>query len=163
MQQQSSKERSLAKSEMRKGNKAMAQLHAQNAIRFEQQANMILQNACGVHAVRIDIAKAKATRDMVAMQEEAAKQMEQVVKKIDPVKVTKTQMRMDATKEKVGVVNQVMNPAGTVDAGAEDLMAALENEISVEGLNAAVNIPQGQPVQGYQQGVQQGNRGYGAQ
>lgn len=138
------KQRNLAKKELARGNRAAAQLYAQNAIRYEQQANQLLQNCSAISSMATDINTAETTGKMAHMQSVATSELNQKVSQIDPNKVAAQRVAYDAHKSNLNAVNDIItNPEGQQDLamGADNILDSLYDEIAMDQEAQLSQIP----------------------
>lgn len=145
---EATKHRNKAKAELRKGNRAAAQMYAQSAMRFEQQANQLLQQAGATTSYAIDMRAAETTSQMAHTMALATTQMTETSKKINLDKVSANRSKLNTLKEKMGAAHDLLTVGEDdmeINAGAEDLLAALERENDEYAMAQISEIPQGIP------------------
>jgi charged multivesicular body protein 1 len=144
------KERQRAKTELSRGNRAAAALYAQNAVRYEQQANQLLQNASAVNGMALDMKAAQTTAQTAKTMGVATGAMAQATAHVDLTKLSKNRTRMDGLKQQMGAAHEMLTGGEgetQLQAGAEDLLAALEEENNALAMMALADIPEGIPGQ----------------
>lgn len=148
-QKEAAAQRKKAKLELKKGNRAAAQMYAQNAVRYDQQANSLLQNCSATQGFATDMRTAAVSAQMATTMQSAATGMEQCSKKINLEKVAANRTKMDGLKQKMGAAHELLvggEGEMEIGAGAEDLLAALEAENAEDAMNQIADIPTGLPV-----------------
>jgi len=132
MQKAAQKERAKARMELKKGNRAAAQLYAQNAVRYEQQANTLLQGCAATNGYATDLRAGVVSAQMAQNMNKATAGLNSVVKKVDLQKVSAQRTKMDGLKAKMSTANELLVGQGEsemeVNACADDLLAQLEAE-----------------------------------
>ena len=148
IQKEATKERNKAKAALKKGNRAAAQLYAQNAVRYDQQAAQLLQSASTTTGYATDLRQAQVTKQMAQNMTIATNGLAQNVKAVDLNKVSAQRTKLDGLKEKMGAAHELLAGEGEMDlqAGADDLLAALEQENQEDALMQLNDIPQGLPA-----------------
>ncbi|KAK8895593.1 hypothetical protein M9Y10_024063 [Tritrichomonas musculus] len=149
MQKEANKERNKAKAELKRGNRAAAQLYAQNAVRYDQQANQLLQSVAATNGYAVDMRQAQVSAQMAQTMAQATAGMEKSAKQVNLEKLSANRTKMDGLKEKMGAAQDLLvNGDGQMDlnAGAEDLLATLDAENAQEALTQIADIPMGQPI-----------------
>jgi len=144
------KEKTKAKAALKKGNRAAAQLYAQNAVRFEQQAQQILQSCATTTGFATDLRSGVVSANMAKNMSLATTGLEQTVQSVDLKKVADQKIKMDSLKQKMGAAHELItNGEGEleVSSGAEDLLLALEDENAEDAMLQIGDIPMGMPVQ----------------
>ena len=151
MQKQAQKERTKAKQELKKGNKAAAQLYAQNAIRYEAQANTLLQGSAATNGYATDLRAGVVNAQMAQNMAKATSGLDRAVKKVDLQKICAQKTKMDGLKTKMSAANELLVGIGDSEletqAGTEDLLAQLEAENQQDAIMQIEQIPQGFPSQ----------------
>ena len=150
LQKEANKERNKAKAELKKGNRATAQMYAQNAIRFEAQAQTLLQQCAATTGYAADMRTAESTAQTAKTMGLATKGMADATKKVDLEKLSANRTKMDSYKQKAGAANDLLTQGEgdmEIAAGAEDLLASLEVENNEYAMMQISDIPQGVPVQ----------------
>ena len=153
------KERLIAKNDLKKGNRQTAALHAQNAVRYEQQAKQMLQNVAALNGYAINLEQAQTSASMAKTMNQAASSIQKNEKQTNLNQLSANRTKMDGLKQNMGAAHDLLtNGEGQMDlnAGAEDLLATLEAENAEDALTQIAEIPNGQPminpgmpVQGY--------------
>lgn len=144
------KERTLAKNDLKRGNRATATLHAQNAVRYEQQAKQILQNAAALNGYASDMQQAQTQAKMSQTMDQAAKEMQKNAKQTNLNQLSANRTKMDGLKQNMGAAHNLLTQGdGDMDlqANADDLLSNLEDEVTFDAMSAQPAIPQGQPIQ----------------
>lgn len=148
LNKEATKERNKAKAALKKGNRAAAQLYAQNAVRYEQQANNLLQSAATTQGYATDIGAARVTAQMNRNMAVATHGLQQNVAAVNVDKVAAQRSKLDQLHDKVNVANQLVTGESdlSVQAEGDDLLAAIEME-NMEEMSAAMDeIPMGAPA-----------------
>ena len=148
-QKESIKERNKAKNELKKGNRANAGLYAQNACRMDQQANLYLRNASAAQGYAADIRQAQITNEMSKTMNEATKAMGKTAKTINLEKMSENRYKMDNMRQRLGAANDLLTCGeGQMDlnAGADNLLAQLDQELAISAIEQIGDIPTGQPI-----------------
>ena len=151
LQKEALKERKKAKAELKKGNRATANLYAQNAVRYEQQATQLLQSCATTQGFATDMRQAQVSADMARTMNRATAGMEKCSKAVNLEKISANRNKMDGLKAKMGAANDLMNNTEgemELNAGAEDLLAALEAENNEDAMLQMADIPTGIPSMG---------------
>lgn len=144
MQKESLKEKNKAKAELKKGNRAAANLYAQNSIRYEQQANMLLQQAATANGYSVDLQAGKVNAQMAANMSKATAGLQQATAQVNLQKVSAQRTKMDGLKTRMATANELLtgsSDADGINAGADDLLQALENENFEEATMQISEIP----------------------
>jgi charged multivesicular body protein 1 len=148
LQREALKERSKAKAELKKGNRAQAALYAQNAVRLEEQSKSLLQNSAAVGGYAVDVRAAEAIVQSAATMTTATRAMEAAGKKVNMEQLSLNRHKMDGVKQRLGAAHQFLTVGEgdtTIEAGANDLLDALEHENEQYALMQMDSIPQGIP------------------
>lgn len=148
LQKEATKERNKAKAELKRGNRAAASLYAQNAVRYDQQATAILQNVAATNGMATDMQSAEVTAQMAKNLNNTTKQMQKISNKTNLDQLSANRLKMDGLKQKMGAAHDLLtNGEGEMDlnAGAEDLLAALEAENAQDAITQIQDIPTGMP------------------
>lgn len=149
MQKEANKERNKAKNELKRGNRATAALYAQNAVRYDQQATQLLQSVAATNGYATDMRQAQVSAQMAKTMAQATAGMEKSSKQVNLDKLSANRTKMDGLKQKMGAAHDLLtNGEGEMDlnAGAEDLLATLEQENAEDALTQIADIPSGQPL-----------------
>lgn len=127
------KERAKAKAALRKGQREFAKVYANNAIRSQQQALLLQQNAAKISSMVLDLKMAEVQKKMAQSLDAVVKELEKSVGQMDMEKIAAAAVKYDKIRGRVSETNQIITtPEGSVEAEGEDLLSALENEIAVE-------------------------------
>ena len=141
------KERLIAKNDLKKGNRATAKLHAQNAIRYEQQAKQMLQNAATLNGYAADMQQAQTQASMAQTMNQTASEMQKSSKQTNITQLSANRTKMDGLKQNMGAAHDLLtNGEGAMDlnAGADDLLSTLETEVTMDHMAQMPEIPLGQ-------------------
>jgi charged multivesicular body protein 1 len=147
-QKQAAQERAKAKAELARGNRATAALYAQNAVRFEQQANSLLQHSATTTGMGTEIRMAEVTAQTAQTMKVASSAMQHATKQVNLEQLAKERQKMDGLKQQMGAAHELItNGEGEmeVNAGAEDLLAQLDEENNQIALLQIADIPEGIP------------------
>jgi charged multivesicular body protein 1 len=150
LMKEANKERQRAKSELARGNRAAAGLYAQNAVRYQQQAEQLLQNAAAVNGMALDMKAAQATAATAKTMGLATGAMAQATEQVNLAQLSKNRTKMDGLKQQMGAAHELLTGAEgetQLQAGAEDLLASLEDENNTLAMMAIADIPEGIPGQ----------------
>lgn len=156
LMKESQKERSKAKAALKKGNRPAANLYAQNAVRYEQQANKLLQNSAASVGMMTDVQAAETSAQMARAMGVTTSQMGKISNQINMDKVSADRGKMDELKDRMSTAHELLthgNDALELEAATSDALAALEDEIYAENEVAMEEPPMSIP----QAGVAQGN------
>ena len=154
LQNEAAKERRKAKAELKKGNRATAQLYAQNAVRYEQQATQLLQSCATTQGFATDMRQAQVSADMAKAMNSATVGMTKCSESVNLDKISANRAKMDGLKQRMGAANDLMNNTEgemELNAGAEDLLSALEAENNEDAMMQIADIPTGIPSTGQAQ------------
>jgi charged multivesicular body protein 1 len=145
MQKEAAKERNKAKAALKKGNRAAAQLYAQNAVRYDQQAAQLLQSAGTTSGYATDLRAGAVSAQMAKNMSMATAGLEKNVKAVDLNKVSAQRSKLDGLKEKMGATHVLLAGEGDMElqAGADDLLSALEAENAEDSMIQLEEIPMG--------------------
>lgn len=148
LNKEATKERNKAKAALKKGNRGAAQLYAQNAVRYEQQAAQILQSASTTAGYATDLRAGAVTAQMAKNMNMATAGLEKNVKSVNLDKVSAQRTKLDGLKEKMGTANTLLTGEGDIEvaAGADDLLTALEAENYEDAMMQLSDIPTGAPA-----------------
>lgn len=149
LQNEAKKERNKAKAELKKGNRATAQLYAQNAVRYEQQATQLLQSCATTQGYATDMRQAQVSAEMARAMNKATEGMAQCSQNINMNKIAANRTKMDGLKSKMGAANELMNNTENeidLNAGTEELLAALDEENNEAARMEITEIPMGIPT-----------------
>ena len=148
IQKEAAKERSKAKAALKKGNRAAAQLYAQNAVRYEQQASQLLQSASTTTGYATDLRQANVAAQMAKNMSVATQGMERNVQQVNLEKVSAQRTKLDGLKAKMGAAHELLAGEDQMDlqAGADDLLSALEQENQQDVQMQLAEIPTGTPA-----------------
>ena len=143
MQKDANKQRALAKKELKKGNKPAATLYAQNAVTYERQANMLLQNAAAANGYSIDVRAGEVNAKMANNMSKATTALNQNAGKVDIGKLAAKRTQMDGLKNKMQAANELIigGEPEEITAGTDDLLAQLEAENVQEAMIQVSEIP----------------------
>ena len=147
-QKEAAKERAKAKAALKKGNKAAAQLYAQNAIRFETQAQQLLQSCAATNGYATDIRMGTQSLQMSKNMNLATSQLDKTVHELNVEKIASQRTKLDSLKTKMGATHELLvGGEGELEVavGAEDLLSALELECAEDAMLQMEEIPQGFP------------------
>lgn len=148
---EAAKHRKKARDEMRKGNRAAATMYAQSAVRFEQQANQLLQQAATTIGFSIDMRASETTSQMANTMAVATAGMDAAAKRVNLDQVSANRSKMDGLKQKMGAAHHLLTVGEgdlEIQSGAEDLLLALERENNEYDMAQICDIPQGIPEMG---------------
>jgi charged multivesicular body protein 1 len=151
LQKDANKERAKARAELRKGNRQTAALYAQNAVRYDQQANEILQNCAAVTGMATDMRSAEVTANTAKVAGVATAAISASSAKVNLATLSRNRAKMDGLKQHMGAAHELITNADgqeQVTAGAEDLLAALDEENNQYALMQIADIPEGVPSAG---------------
>ena len=154
LQNEAAKERRKAKAELKKGNRATAQLYAQNAVRYEQQATQLLQSCATTQGFATDMRQAQVSADMAKAMNSSTVGMTKCSESVNLDKISANRAKMDGLKQRMGAANDLMNNTEgemELNAGAEDLLSALEAENNEDAMMQIADIPTGIPSTGQAQ------------
>lgn len=143
------KERLIAKNDLKKGNRATAALHAQNAVRYEQQAKQMLQNVAALNGYATNLQQAQTSASMAQTMNQAANSIQKNQKQTNLNQLSANRTKMDGLKQNMGAAHDLLtNGEGQMDldAGADDLLATLETEVTMDHAAQMPTIPHGQQV-----------------
>lgn len=144
LQKEATKERNKAQNELKRGNRAAAQLYASNAVRYDQQATTMLQNCAAITGMQTDLRQAQITQQVAATQKATTKQMGKTVEQINLEKVSKDRIAMDALNSKTGAAHQLLTNGenqNDLDALTDDLLNQLSAENQVDITDTGLSIP----------------------
>lgn len=147
------KEKMKAKQAQKKGQIASARLFATNAVRYEKQAQQLLQSSATTNGYAVDVRNGAVAAQMFQNMNKATSGIEAHMKKIDVQKVSATRTKMNGLKESISTANTLLNGEDDLELvdGAEGLLEQLEMENMADvDLNLEA-IPSGVPGSGYQQ------------
>lgn len=147
MQKEAQKERTKAKNELKRGNRACAELHAKNSVRYEQQARDLLQQVATLNGYGIDMRSATVSSGMANNLHTATKSMSESMAKTNIHKVAAQKEKHNALKDKIGSANKIVS--GQEDNLVKDetvsLVSQLEQENEADAL-IMCDIPQSMPT-----------------
>ena len=148
LQKEATKERNKAKASLKKGNRAAAQLYAQNAVRYDQQAQQLLQSASTTQGYATDLRQGVVAAQMAKNMTVATAGLEHNVKAVNLEKVSAQRTKLDGLKQKMGAAHELLAGEGEMElqAGADDLLAALEAENAEDAMIQLGDIPTGMPA-----------------
>ncbi|OHS92867.1 SNF7 family protein [Tritrichomonas foetus] len=149
LQKEANKERAKAKAELKRGNRATAQLYAQNAVRYDQQATQLLQSCAATQGYATDMRQAEVQAQMAKTMGVATSGMAQSAQKVNLDKLSENRTKMDGLKQKMGAAHDLLtNGEGEMDlnAGADDLLSQLEAENAEDAMMQIADIPTGVPA-----------------
>ena len=150
------KERNKAKKALSQGNKDLARLYATNAVRSQNHALFLQQNAARISSMVVDLKMSEVQKKMAKSLDMVVKEMAKSVGQMDLEKIAASTLKYDQIRGKASMAGEIMNsPEGAVDAESADLLESLENEIMVELDTPILDIPTtDKPVkeQGHQEG-----------
>ena len=149
-QKEANKERNKARAELKKGNRATAQLYAQNATRFEQQAQVLLQQCAATTGHATDLRRAEATAQGAKSMGFATGKMKKITAEMNLEKMSDNRTKLDGMKQIHGAAHDILTQGEgdmEISAAADDLLAALEVENNEFAMMQISDIPQGVPVQ----------------
>jgi charged multivesicular body protein 1 len=150
LQKQANQERTKARAELKRGNRAAASLYAQNAVRFDNQATQLLQNSAAVTGMGTDIHSAQVTAQTAQTMNVATAAIAGATKKVNLDQLAANRQKMDGLKQRMGAAHDLLcNGEGDmeVNAGADELLAALEEENNQMAMLQIADIPEGIPGQ----------------
>ncbi|OHS98024.1 SNF7 family protein [Tritrichomonas foetus] len=149
---ESMKERKLAKIELKRGNRAAAQLHAQNCIRYEKSSKDMLLNVSSLKSMISDLIQSQNTEKMAENMNQTTKEMSKAAAQTNIQKVSENRNQYDQNRTRMQTAHQLL----TNEEGQEDLNAMADGVIdlldveNIEDANAAINdIPIGMGVPQY--------------
>jgi charged multivesicular body protein 1 len=148
LQKEANKERTKARAELRRGNRQTAALYAQNAVRYDQQANQILQSCAAVTGMATDMRAAEVTAHTSKTMGVATAAMAASGARVDLATLSRNRTKMDGLKQHIGAAHDLITNAEgqeQVTAGADDLLAALEEENNQYAMMQIADIPEGLP------------------
>lgn len=145
MMKEANKEKAKAKAALKKGNRAAAALYAQNATRYEAQANQLLQSAGTTNGYATDLRAGAVAAQMARNMAQATTGLESNVKAVDVNKVSAQRTKLDGLKTKMAAANELLTGEDDLEAqaGADDLLAALEAENAADAELQLDAIPMG--------------------
>jgi charged multivesicular body protein 1 len=136
------KERKLAQQFLKKGQRPLALLHAQNCTRATQMSQFLAENSGRVQAMACDVQMAQVQKDMAKQLSAATKEMEKYVSQMNLQKMAETAMKYDQLKGKTETAQQLLVPDdATLQMNADALLCDLEQELEQEMLVAPLDIP----------------------
>lgn len=144
------KERLIAKNDLKKGNRQTAALHAQNAVRYEQQAKQMLQNVAALNGYAVNLEQAQTSASMAKTMNQAASSIQKNEKQTNLNQLSANRTKMDGLKQNMGAAHDLLtNGEGQMDlnAGADDLLSTLEDEVTMDNIAQMPTIPLGQQQQ----------------
>ncbi|EAX87159.1 SNF7 family protein [Trichomonas vaginalis G3] len=158
MMKEAAKEKAKAKAALKKGNRPAAQLYAQNATRYEVQAQQLLHSAATTNGYATDLRAGAVAAQMSKNMQMATSGLEKNVAAVDVQKVSAQRTKMDGLKTKMAAANQLLTGEDDLEAqaGADDLLAALEAENEADAEIQLDAIPMGTvsvPAEGQKGGV----------
>lgn len=145
------KHRKRAQDALKKGSRAAAQMYAQSAVRFEQQANQLLQQAATTIGYSIDMRAAETTTQMANTMSLATGSMAEAANKVNLDQVSANRTKMDGLKQKLEAAHHLLTVGEgdlEIQSGADDLLLALERENQEYEMAQICDIPQGIPEMG---------------
>lgn len=132
LQKEAAKEKMKAKQAQKKGNLSQAKLFAMNAVRYEKQAQHILQSSATTNGYAVDIRNGAVAAQMYKNMNQATTGLEKNVKSIDVDKVSAQRTRMDKLKEQMHTASTLLN--GEEDLGLMDGADALLEQLEMENI-----------------------------
>ena len=136
------KERNKAKKELATGNRDLAKLYATNAVRAQNQAFFLQQNAAKISAMVVDLKMSEVQKKMAKSLDTVVKEMGKSIGSMDLEKLAAATLKYDQVRGKVSEAGQMINATeGSVEAESANLLDSLENEILVEMDNPLNDIP----------------------
>ena len=126
------KERKKAKVALSKGQRDFATLYAQNAVKAQQHALFLQQNAAKVSSMVADLRIAEVQAKQAKTLESVVKDLEKSVGSMDLEKIAAATLKYDQLKGKTSTVQQIVAPEIEVEAEGLDLLNILQDEIVAE-------------------------------
>jgi phage shock protein A len=108
LQNQVAQERAKAKSALSLGNRFTANVHAQNAVRLEQQVHDLFQYSAAITGMGIDIQKAEVNSQTAQMMKIANRAIENATKNVSLDELAKVRHRMDGLKQQAGAAHKLI-------------------------------------------------------
>ena len=142
-EREANKERNKAKLALKKGDRAAAQYHAQNAIRCQNHAQFLLQNASRISSMVVDLKMSDVQKDMAKNLDKVVKEMQKSVGSMNMEALAAAAVKYDAIRGKVSEAGSIINQTeAEVEGEGMSMLEDLENEIMVEmDADAGLEIP----------------------
>ena len=145
-QKMSQQERNKARIELKKGNRAAAQMYAKQAVMYEQQQIKLLQNAGAVNGYTTDLRQGQVQAQMSKTMDDATKHMQKTSNQVNLNKVAANRNKMDGINQKLGAAHVLLTGdpnQANINAAADDLLYSLDDEIQMQRLmdQGLVEIP----------------------
>lgn len=132
---EAAKERRKAKLALQKNERNFANLYCTNAVRAEQQALFLRQNAAKLSSIICDLKMAQTQKQMLKAMGTTTKELQKAVGSMDLSKIANATLQYDKIRGKMDTVNTLTAPTdATIENGSTDLLAQLENEMMTEQL-----------------------------